>query len=120
MINPVIKLVARGVFLTALLLTLPVPTQVFAKTGIRAGAGSTGCGGMGGIGGGIGGIGGHGGGVGPGGGFGGGYFYSSGPGGPGALAGPGPGGGFYSTQQLGSSYARSLGTRATKKHRKAM
>jgi hypothetical protein len=113
MINPVIKLVARGVFLTALLLILPVPTQVFAKTGMGAGAGSTGCGG-------IGGIGGHGGGVGSGGGFGGGYFYSSGPGGPGALAGPGPGGGFYSTQQPGSSYARSLGTKATKKHRKAM
>jgi hypothetical protein len=116
MISPVIKHVARGVFLTALLLTLPVPTQVFAKTGMGARAGSTGCGGMGGIGG-IGG--GHGGG---GVGFGGGYFYSSGPGGPGALAGPGPGPGwgFYSTQQPGSSYARSLGTKATKKHRKAM
>ena len=109
MINPVIKLVARGVFLTALLLTLPVPTQVFAKTGIGARAGSTGCGGMGG---------GHGGG--PSSGFGGGYFYSSGPGGPGALAGPGPGWGFYSTQQPGWSYARSLGTKATKKHRRAM
>jgi hypothetical protein len=32
MINPVIKLVVRGVFPTALLFTLPVPTQVFAKT----------------------------------------------------------------------------------------
>ena len=40
MIKPVIKLVARGVFLTALLLTLPVPTQVFAQTGMGGGVGA--------------------------------------------------------------------------------
>src|SRR5262249_11887255 len=62
-----------------------------------------------------------GGGASAGGGFGGGYFYSAGPGGPGALAGPGSGGGYsYSIQQPGSSYARSLVPRTTKKHKRAM
>jgi hypothetical protein len=40
MIRPVIKFVVLGVFLTALLLTLPVLTQVFAQTGMGGGAGA--------------------------------------------------------------------------------
>ena len=113
MIRPVIKFVVLRVFLIVLL-ALPVLTQVFAQTGMGgmgggAGAGASGAGA---------GAGSAGAGAGSAGGFGGGYFYSPSPLGR-PVAGAGLGG-FYSTQQPGSSYARSLGTKATKKHRKAM
>ena len=120
MIRPVIKFVVLRVFLIVLL-ALPVLTQVFAQTGMGgmgggAGAGASGAGaGASGAGAGAGSAGA---GAGSAGGFGGGYFYSPSPLGR-PVAGAGLGG-FYSTQQPGSSYARSLGTKATKKHRKAM
>lgn len=104
MIRPVIKFVVLGVFLMALL-TLPVLTQVFAMGGGGggggAGAGGAGAGAAGGAGGGggAGGVG-AGGAGGPGvGGYGGGSVYSPGP---------------------DSSYAKSLGTKAKKKGKKAM
>jgi hypothetical protein len=91
----VIKFVVLGVFLMALL-TLPVLTQVFAMGGGGGGAGSggAGAGGAGGVGAGVGAAG-----SGDGGGYGGGSVYSPG---------------------LDSSYAKSLGTKAKKKSKKAM
>jgi hypothetical protein len=93
-----------GVFLTALLLTLPALTQVFAQTGMGggmgggAGAGASGAGGAG-----------AGAGVGAGGGYGGGFIYH-----------PDQDSSYASTQP-GWSYATTrLSTKATKKHRKAM
>jgi hypothetical protein len=93
MIRPVIKFVVLGVFLTALLLTLPVLTQVFAQTGMGGGAGAGGAGA----------------GAGAGGGYGGGFIYH-----------PDQGSSYASTQPGWSYATKSLGTKATKKHRKAM
>jgi hypothetical protein len=100
MIRPVIKFVVLGVFLTALLLTLPVLTQVFAQTGMGggAGAGASGAG-----------AGGAGAGAGAGGGYGGGFIYH-----------PDQDSSYASTQPGWSYATKSLGTKATKKHRKAM
>jgi hypothetical protein len=93
------------VSLTALLLTLPVLTQVFAQTGMGggAGAGASGAAGAGA------GAGSAGGGAGSGGGYGGGFVYH-----------PDQDSSYASTQP-GSSYpTKSLVTKAIKKHRKAM
>ena len=100
MIRPVIKFVVLCMFLTALL-TLPVLTGVFAQSGMGGGAGAgTGAGSTGG---------GMGGGAGSGGGYGGGFVYH-----------PDQDSSYASTQR-GSPYTtKSLGTKATKKHRKAM
>jgi uncharacterized membrane protein len=108
MIRPVIKFVVLGVFLTALLLTLPVLTQVFAQTGMGGGAGA-GASGAGAGSAGAGAAGGGGGGGGSGGGYGGGFIYS-----------PSQDSSYASTRP-GSSYAtKSLGTKTTKKRRKVM
>jgi hypothetical protein len=100
MIRPVIKFVVLGVFLTALLLTLPALTQVLAQTGMGggAGAGASGAG-----------AGGAGAGAGAGGGYGGGFIYH-----------PDQDSSYASTQPGWSYATKSLGTKATKKHRKAM
>jgi hypothetical protein len=118
MIERVIKSVVLGVFLTALLLTLPALTQVFAQIGMGggmgggAGAGASGAGaGASGAGAGASGAGGAGAGagVGAGGGYGGGFIYH-----------PDQDSSYASTQP-GWSYATTrLSTKATKKHRKAM
>jgi hypothetical protein len=91
MIRPVIKFVVLGVFLMALLI-LPMLTQVFAM-GMGGGGGGAGAGGAGAGSAGAGAAGSSGGG------YGGGYFYSPGP---------------------DSPYAKSLGTKAPKKGKKAM
>jgi hypothetical protein len=100
MIRPVIKFVVLGVFLTALLLTLPALTQVLAQTGMGggAGAGASGAG-----------AGGAGAGAGAGGGYDGGFIYH-----------PDQDSSYASTQPGWSYATKSLGTKATKKHRKAM
>ena len=114
MIRPVIKFVVLGVFLMALL-TLPVLTQVFAMGmggggggGGGAGAGAGAAGGAGGVGAGAGAAGAGGAGAG-----------SAGAGAAGSSGGSYGGGYFYSPSQ-DSSYAKSLGTKAKKKGKKAM
>jgi hypothetical protein len=119
MIERVIKSVVLGGFLTALLLTLPALTQVFAQAGMGggmgggAGAGASGAGaGAGGAGAGASGVGGVGagaGGVGAGGGYGGGFIYH-----------PDQNSSYASTQPSWSYATKRFSTRATKKHRKAM
>jgi hypothetical protein len=112
MIRPVIKFVVLGVFLTALLLTLPALTQVLAQTGMGGGAGAGASGaGAGGAGAGASGAGagGAGAGAGAGGGYGGGFIYH-----------PDQDSSYASTQPGWSYATKSLGTKATKKHRKAM
>jgi hypothetical protein len=95
MIERVIKSVVQGVFLTALLLTLPALTQVFAQTGMGGGMG--------------GGVGAGAGGEGAGGGYGGGFIYH-----------PDQDSSYASTQPGWSYATKRLSTKATKKHRKAM
>jgi hypothetical protein len=92
MIKRVIKSVVPGVFLTALLLTLPAPTQVSAQTGMGggAGAGASGAGAAGG-------------------GYGGGFIYH-----------PDQDSSYASTQPGWPYPTKRLSTKATKKHRKAM
>jgi hypothetical protein len=118
MIERMIKSVVLGVFLTALLLTLPALTQVVAQTGMGggAGAGASGAGaGASGAGAGAGGASGASGagagagGVGAGGGYGGGFIYH-----------PDQDSSYASTQPGWSYATKRLSTKATKKHRKAM
>ena len=111
MIRPVIKFVVLGVFLMALL-TLPVLTQVFAM-GMGGGGG-----GGGGAGAGAGAAGGAGG-VGAGAGAGGAGVGSAGAGAAGS-SGCSYGGGYFYSPSQDSSYAKSLGTKAKKKGKKAM
>jgi hypothetical protein len=101
MIRPVIKFVVLGVFLMALLLTLPVLTRVFAQTGMGGGAGAGAAGGAG--------AGSAGGGAGSGGGYGGGFIYH-----------PDQDSSYASTRPGWSYATKSLGTKATKKHRNTM